>query len=493
MDGAPVGADLWRLTFEHSPVGMALVGLEGQLFTVNRAMCDMLGRDAAWLTERGFQEITHPDDLEADLALVRRCLDGEIDSFRMRKRYLHASGREVWGDLSVALLREPDGTPVHFISQILDVTEQRAVEQRLRAASEEIERERQTLEAIFETVTVGLLLIGTDGTYERMNRRHAETMRLPFPEGHQGKSGQLGQVFHLDGKTPLTKEQMPSYRATQGEEFDDYTYWVGSDPLTRAAFSTSARQVRGPTGVRVGAALAYQEITEVMRAIQARDDFVSSVSHELRTPLTSVLGHLEILCDRDDLAPDLAAPLDVVRRNAVRLQALVSDLLDVAQASDGVVRLQRTAVDLAVLVSEAVEAALPSAVKVGVTLRVDVPHRVPALVDEHRMRQVLDNLLSNAVKYTGPGGSATVVLRQDDDAVTVEVSDTGMGIAPEEVGRVFSRFFRGEGALSRHIPGTGLGLNIVGSIVAAHGGSVHLASEPGRGSTFTVTLPRASR
>src|SRR4051812_16521259 len=98
---------------------MTLVGLDGALITVNRALCDMLGRDAGWLTQRGFQEITHPDDLEADLTLVGKCLAGEIDTFRMRKRYLHSDGHVVWGDLSVALLREADGRPVHFISQIL--------------------------------------------------------------------------------------------------------------------------------------------------------------------------------------------------------------------------------------------------------------------------------------------------------------------------------------------------------------------------------------
>ena len=95
---------------------------------------------------------------------------------------------------------------------------------------------------------MGLLLIRHDGHYERMNRRHAETMALPFPDGHDGEAGQLGAVYLADGKTLMGKEEMPSYRAVQGEEFDDYTYWVGDDPRTRAAFSTSARQVRRPQG-----------------------------------------------------------------------------------------------------------------------------------------------------------------------------------------------------------------------------------------------------
>jgi two-component system phosphate regulon sensor histidine kinase PhoR len=490
VEEASGGAELWRLTLQHSPIGMAMVGLDGRLLMVNRAMSEMLGYDEHDLTRRGFQELTHVADLDADLALFRQALAGDIDSYRMRKRYLHADGHVVWGDLSVALVRGPDGDPLHFISQILDVTEQQESEQRLRAATAEVERERQSLRAIFETVTVGLLLISRDGRYERMNRRHQETMRLPFPDGHEGEAGQLGHVFHSDGRTPMAKEDMPSYRAAQGEEFDDYTYWVGGDPLTRAAFSASARQVRGPSGEPLGAALAYQEITELMHALRIKDEFVSSVSHELRTPLTSVLGYLELLRDSEGLSPAAKAQVQVIQRNALRLQALVSDLLEVGQVSEGSLVLQYAQVDLAALADDAAESARLNAANRGVEVVVDLPPRLVARVDEQRIRQVLDNLLSNAVKYCEADGTASVALRAVGDAVELEVSDTGMGIAPDELDQVFDRFFRGRGAVEQHIPGTGLGLNIVSSIVAAHGGEVTLRSEPGRGSTFRVTLPR---
>jgi two-component system phosphate regulon sensor histidine kinase PhoR len=488
VDGASESAELWRLTLQHSPIGMALVGLDGRLLMVNRALCDMLGYDAEELSQRGFQELTHAADLDADLELFGQALAGEIDSYRLRKRYLHADGHVVWGDLSVALVKGQDG-PLHFISQILDVTEQRDHEQRLEAAHAEIEHEHQTLEAIFEAVSVGLLLIGSDGRYERMNRRHRETMNVPFPDGHDGEAGQLGHVYFPDGKTLMAKEDMPSYRAVQGEEFDDYTYWVGADPHTRAAFSTSARQVRGPHGEKLGAALAYQEITDLMRAIQVQDEFVSSVSHELRTPLTSVLGYLEMLCEHEGLPPDVISQLLVVQRNALRLRGLLSDLLHVGQVGEDRLQLQRAAVDLVALVDDAVEATRPFAEKCGMAVEVDAPDHLAAHVDEQRIRQVVDNLLSNAIKYGAAGGSVSVVLRQCAAAIELEVSDTGLGIAQDEVDYVFGRFFRGGEAIEKHIPGTGLGLNIVSSIVAAHDGAVTLESELGRGSTFRVTLP----
>lgn len=488
MDAVGDGSALWRLTLESSPVGMALVDLDGGLLLVNRAMSDMLGYDPIELTKRDFQELTHPDDLDADLVLFEQALAGEIDTYRMRKRYLRADGSVVWGDLSVALMRAPDGTPLCFISQILDVSEQQALEERLRTANAEIERERHSLKAIFETVSVGLLLIDPDGHYQRMNARHAETMGLPFPDGHAGAAGQLGYVFHLDGTTLMTREEMPSYRAAQGEEFDDLTYWVGADPLTRSAFSTSARQVRGPDGTRLGAALAYQEITELMRAMQVKDEFVTSVSHELRTPLTSILGHLEMLGEDEALPPRVATQVAVVQRNSQRLAALVDDLLLVAQVGEGL-RLQRSTVDLGDLLRDAVEAVDPAATVGGITVTAVTPYPVVVEVDQHRIRQVLDNLVSNAVKYGGEGGRVTVTMRRAGSDVEVEVTDTGAGIPAEEVAHVFDRFFRGEGALAAQVPGTGLGLDIVRSIVHAHGGTVTVESELGAGSTFRVRLP----
>jgi two-component system phosphate regulon sensor histidine kinase PhoR len=452
-----------------------VVDTVGRLLMVNRAMCEILGYAEDELLHRGFQDLTHAADLDADLALFHQALAGEIDSYRIRKRYLRADGHVVWGDLSVALVRDQDGSPLHFISQILDVTEQQENEERL--------------EAIFETVNVGLLLLDADGRYERMNRHHRAGMHMPFPDGHGGEAGQLGAVFHLDGRQ-MRREEMPSYRAAQGEEFDDYVYWVGADPATRAAFSTSARQVRGPAGERRGAALAYQEITDLVRAMQVKDEFVASVSHELRTPLTAVLGYLELLGEREGLPADVVAQLRVTQRNAMRLQSLLSDLLLIGQVAGGTLDLQPDTVDLVPVVHDAVEAARVSGDRSGVTVRADVPDRLTMLADGQRLRQVIDNLLSNAVKYSRRGDSVTVVLSSTADEVVLEVADTGMGIAEDELEHVFGRFFRGGEAIAQQLPGTGLGLNIVSSIVAAHGGTVAVESEQGRGTTFRVTLPR---
>lgn len=483
--------ELWRLTLQHSPVGMALVALDGTFLSANDALCRMLGYDEPTLCSLQFQDITHPDDLEVDLHLLHETIAGERSSYRMQKRYVRADGELVWGDLSVALLRGDDGEPIHFISQILDVTATRSAQVQLAEKTALLDQEHRMAEAILDTVDVGMVLIDADGAYQRMNKRHHHLMRLAFPDGHRGRAGQLGLVFTPDGTTPLTPEQMPSMRAANGEEFDDLRLWVGDDPATRVALSVSARLVRDAEGRWAGAVLAYKDVTELIRAIQVKDEFVASVSHELRTPLTAVLGHLELLADREDLPADAADHLRTVERNARRLQYLVGDLLHVASGRGGV-RLKRREIDIAASVAEAVTAAAPVAEASGVSLAADLPESLVAVVDGLRMRQIADNLISNAVKYTDAGGSVRVSLRLVGDQVQFVVADTGIGIGAAEIEHLFTRFFRGGEALARQIPGTGLGLAIVRSIVEAHGGTISLDSTAGEGSTFTVVLPHVA-
>ncbi|MGZ5400701.1 MAG: hypothetical protein ACXWDM_11890, partial [Nocardioides sp.] len=158
---------------------------------------------------------------------------------------------------------------------------------RVRERDHEAERHRLFNAAILDTVDVGLVLLDHTGAYRSHNRRHDDFMRLAYHDGHAGLAGQLGKVFGPDAVTLLGREAMPTYRAASGEEFDDCRIWVGDDPLTRRALSVSARTVHDD-GDFAGAALAYKDVTDFMRALNVKDEFVASVSHELRTPLTSI-------------------------------------------------------------------------------------------------------------------------------------------------------------------------------------------------------------
>ena len=261
----------------------------------------------------------------------------------------------------------------------------------------------------------------------------------------------------------------------------------------------SGRVFRGYTapvlrkdGAVVGRIWTLREVTADRRLERLRDAFVDAVSHELRTPLTSMSGFLELLADEEHaLAPAGRRYLEVVRRSNSRLREAVEDLLLVAQIEADRLRLRPEPTDLAELATATVEAALPAAAQRGIELLLEVDGRLPLEADAGRLRQVLDNLVSNALKFTPDGGLVTLSARNGDGPLRVEVTDTGIGIPQDELGLLFSRFYRASTATRRAIPGTGVGLVIARAIVEAHDGTISLESAEGAGTRVTVTLPAA--
>lgn len=285
-----------------------------------------------------------------------------------------------------------------------------------------------------------------------------------------------------------------SSQARRGRaETREWTYVRGDG--TRISVSVSVAPIYDQTGELRGFVKIGTDVTERAAAERLKDEFVALVSHELRTPLSSIIGYLEVLFE-DETGPLTSRQrqfLEVVDRNARRQLRLVSDLLFVSQVDAGRVHLQEDDVDLAELAKAAIEAAQPRAktAEVALHLRADDPATLRG--DADRLSQIFDNLLTNAIKFSPPGSTVEVGIGGDPDTVTIEVSDTGMGIPQDEQQQLFTRFFRASTATSRAIPGIGLGLTIVKAIVDAHRGTVSVTSVEGHGTTFTITLPRLAR
>jgi PAS domain S-box-containing protein len=226
-------------------------------------------------------------------------------------------------------------------------------------------------------------------------------------------------------------------------------------------------------------------------ASRMKDEFLAIVSHELRTPMNAVLGWASILQARLPPSADSTKALEVIQRNA-RLQAkMIDDILDVSRIVTGKVRLEPREVQLAAIIEQALEATRPAADAKGVTVtkRLD-PELPPLLVDPDRLQQVVWNLLSNAVKFTERGGTVTVSTRLEHGRAVIEITDTGAGIALENLVTIFERFRQIDASTTRSHGGLGLGLAIVRHLVEQHGGTVRAMSDGlGRGTTMTVRLP----
>ncbi|HEY0002214.1 MAG TPA: GAF domain-containing sensor histidine kinase [Actinoplanes sp.] len=234
------------------------------------------------------------------------------------------------------------------------------------------------------------------------------------------------------------------------------------------------------------------EIADRLRQLdRMKDSFLATVSHELRTPLATIRGYLEILIEGEVDAETSSRFLSVMERNSDRLLRLIEELLQAARQTDEVERLDLTELDLADLTHQVISGCRPLADHKEVKLSDRTQNPVPARGDAKRLSQALNHLVVNAIKFTGQGGEITVDAHCNDGEPKLIITDTGVGIAGDELPHVFDQFYRCSAAEVLAVQGPGLGLAVVKSIVEAHHGSVQLESEPGVGTTVRLTLPRA--
>jgi signal transduction histidine kinase len=241
-----------------------------------------------------------------------------------------------------------------------------------------------------------------------------------------------------------------------------------------------------------------QEAAEKSRAAaeaanRMKDEFLAVLSHELRTPLNAILGWAALLRRNSLSQEQVQRAVSSIERNS-RLQAqLIDDLLDVSRVISGSLRLDMRSLDLSDVVEEAMATVTPASASKGVVLERGAWEAAGVRGDSARLQQIVWNLLSNAIKFTPPNGRVRVELHRHDDAAELRVVDSGEGIDPELLPRVFERFWQADSTSTRTRGGLGLGLAIVKHLVQLHGGTVDAASAgPGRGATFTVRLPLAT-
>lgn len=600
----------FRATFEQAAVGIAHVAPDGRWLRVNQRLCDIVGYSHDELMEASFQDITHPDDLEADLTNVRRLLAGETATYMMEKRYVRKDLSIVWAKLTVSLTRTPQGEPDYFISVVEDISQRKEVEEQFRTLADTIPQ------LCWMAEPNGHIFWFNSRCYEYTGKSYqdlegwgwegitdpealpqvlrqwgasiatGEPLDIIFPL--RGKDGQCrpfltrvepikdaqGRVLRWFGtNTDISeaKKAEEALRETQRflrssldalgshiavldesgvilevneawRRFADENQFVGSgygvgtnylsvcenaggecgdgpdiatgirevmqgrrdrflveypchSPTEQRWFTMQATRFQSPGPVRV--VVAHVNVTERRRAEDAlrdadrrKDEFLATLAHELRNPLAPIRNALQILrLSRDREAHEQARTL--MERQVGQMVHLVDDLLDVSRIGQGKLELRQEQVSLAAVVGNAVETSRPLIDRLGHELTVTLPPQA-VLVDGDptRLAQVFANLLNNAAKYMDRGGHIWLTAERQGSDVLVSVRDAGIGIAAEQLPRIFQMYSQVDSALGWSQGGLGIGLTLVKRLVEMHGGRIEARSEgPGKGSEFVVRLP----
>ena len=344
-------------------------------------------------------------------------------------------------------------------------------QKQLRGQKTRLEQKQAELDTIIGSMSEGMVLLNERGKIVSIN---PAAMRL------------LGTSWNCVGTDMLTVSRNLDLhdilsRALQGQSE------VQTVSLEAGKYQISASPIMSEEKV-VGAALCFFDVTEKEKAEQMRREFTSNVSHELKTPLHSISGYAELLQNDMVKQEDIVPFAGKIYREAQRMTSLVEDILSLSHLDEGAEDMEWTEVKLYELASKAIAGleAEAKAAKVTVSLSGEDCrlHGIPQL-----LHSIIYNLCDNAIKYNKVGGEVKVSVEKQDAGALLTVSDTGIGIPPQEQERIFERFYRVDKSRSKEVGGTGLGLSIVKHAVLIHHGTIKVDSEIGKGTTITVRLP----
>jgi len=440
-----------------------------------------------------------------------RLIDGQIP-FEMPA--ITKDGREIRIEMTLSLVpMAPAGSRI-VLAIIRDVTERQRAEQELRSRQQELESayrqlgEQQVLmRAILEHLPAAVGYVGQDLVFRWVNPAYAalvgrsaeammrRSMQEVIPEVAAQLAPMLDRV-RAEGRPVSTfgyRLMLPGPTGRRETFWDLSIVPIFDERRAIAGYLSLSLEVTEREQLeRAKAQLQADRIRALEEADELKDQFISILSHELRTPINAITGFGSILDDEvvGPLEPQQHEYVQKMLKGADTLLSLIDDLLDMSRLHAGRFSLQEAPFNLGVEARLVLETLQPLAEQKSLRLRSEIPSLPDLTGDAGRIRQVLVNLVNNAVKFTPAGGAIVVRACDEGDRLRCEVSDTGIGIAPEDLPKLFKPFSQVDMSSTRKVGGTGLGLSISKALVEAHGGAIGVESTPGKGSTFWFTLPK---
>lgn len=539
--------EIFRTVYEHAAVGIEMLDLEGHILRCNEALCQILGYTEQELKQHTYLDITHPDYREHELEMVRQLLAKEIPSYSYEKCYLHRDGHGVWVRITSSLAWTD--TP-YRITVIEDITERKKAEHELRRRTRSVQllsdsatrllmedRPELVITRLFDELAAHLgfevylnyLITEGDNRHLRLNASAGLDMHalralhdLELDETVCGQVARTGQRIVVEDIQQTDDARVHLLRSLGVRSYACHPLQARGRLIGTLSFGSTHRDFFTQNELRLLQAVSDQVAMALERrrlvdelerrakeladaktsaeraktaaeeANQAKDHFLAVLSHELRTPLTPVMTAAQLMLGESGLIGELRELTEMIRRNVELEARLIDDLLDLTRISRGKLQLHLSNVDIHEKLQHVVAMCEPDMEPKHLDLRIELQARnYYVQADAARLQQVFWNLLKNAVKFTQPGGKITVRTSNPKmSAIAIEVEDTGAGIEPGMLPRIFNAFEQGGQETTRQFGGLGLGLAISKSLVTLHKGTITAWSAgPGTGATFTVTLP----
>lgn len=348
--------------------------------------------------------------------------------------------------------------------------------------------ESQQSEAILSSMTEGIIAVDTNESINKINNAAVTMFNLSSTEKVKGK--QLIETIRISTVYDIFKKTIANNQSINTE------IAVSTPSGDRKIIKTIASPWLNFNKEKLGVIFVFEDITRLTRLENLRKDFVANVSHELKTPVTSIKGYIETLIDGAYLDKEtLLSFLSTISKQTNRLNSIIEDLLTLSRLEQNAIGQEMVFEPYSIntILRSAIEACNLSAHKKNITISTELDDDCVVEVNQTLIEQSFVNLIDNAIKYSSEDTTINVVTKVQLKEVTISFSDKGMGIARKHLPRLFERFYRVDKARSRKQGGTGLGLSIVKHIANMHNGNVTVSSFPGKGSTFTVSLPKTEK
>lgn len=486
--------------------GIVTIDETGSVLSFNPAAERLFGWPAELVVGRNVSMLMPEPHRSAHDGYIRTYLDTGL-------RKVGPGGREVEGlrrngtrfPLELAITEMHQGDMRTFIGVVRDISERRKHELALLDSKDRLRRQAERLQNIIDNMPQGVAVFDADDALVALNESAIRMLGLPKAEITPGTIDVSLFMALLAANDRPHGYQTAQLTADLAETIRQRPEMV----FEHFAPSGVIMEVRSSSMPGGGLILSFTDITdrkrveqtlreakdEAERGNRAKNTFLANISHELRTPLNAIIGFSEMMKHEifGPLEPSsYRAYVDDIHESGMHLLELINDILDMSKAEAGMTDLIESAVHVPDLIRIVVRLLTRRAESAGITLQEDLPAKLPLLLaDERRLRQIILNLGSNAVKFTDDGGSVTIGAAAGPDGFVITVRDTGIGMTPEDMVRVMEPFVQADTRLSRKYEGSGLGLPLTKALVGAHGGTLHLDSEVGRGTTVTVTFPAA--